>query len=142
MAKQSKYTKSKLTLAGDKPLYYPDDEAHVRELINEAIRRKRFIKRESKHHLKHRKVNYFPSTEVITIDGQSKRHDKTGPNAFLELLDEMYPRQWPKSPPLSSSPTRPDSPPPSSLPTNEVNLKDNDSFTLEDWYNPGVTPEE
>ncbi|MHC2584199.1 hypothetical protein [Bradyrhizobium diazoefficiens] len=78
--------------SGKKPLYYRDDEDFIRELIWELIRRKRYVRRESKHHIKVRKVNFWPSTGTITIDGQG-RHHETGTEAFLNLLDSHYPKR-------------------------------------------------
>ena len=64
MAKSSNNKNSTYNEVGEKPLYFKDDPAFIRELIRELIRRKRYVNRESKYHLKHRKVNYFPSTGV------------------------------------------------------------------------------
>ena len=83
---------SKLDNSGKKPLFYKDDEDFVRELIWELIGRKRYVRRESKHHIKVRKVNYYPTTEIITVDGQG-RHYETGVEAFMRLLDARYPKQ-------------------------------------------------
>jgi CheY-like chemotaxis protein len=124
MAKLSDYTNSRFNFSGDKPLIYPDDDPYTWELIKELIERKRFVRRESKYHLKHRKVNYFPSTEVITIDGRG-RHPETGPDAFLELLDQLYPRRLPaKLDPLS---LRDEEPQPSSL-ILDISLDDDDGL--------------
>jgi hypothetical protein len=78
--------------SGKKPLYYHDDDDFVRELIYELVRRKRYVRRESKHHIKVRDVNFWPSTGTITIDGES-RHPENGSEAFLELLDKRYPKR-------------------------------------------------
>jgi hypothetical protein len=91
MAKSSNNKNSKFDQSGENPLYYSDDADFVRELIRELIRRKRYVNRPSKHHLKHRGVNYFYTTGVITIDGQG-RHYETGEEAFLKLLDARYPK--------------------------------------------------
>jgi hypothetical protein len=124
MAKLSDYTNSRFNFSGDKPLIYPDDDPYTWELIKELIERKRFVRRESKYHLKHRKVNYFPSTEVITIDGRG-RHPETGPDAFLALLDQLYPRRRPAEPdPLA---LRDEEPPQSSL-ISDISLDSEDSF--------------
>ena len=80
---------------GNKPLYYRDDEDFIRELIWELIRRKRYVRRESKHHIKVRQVNYWPSTGTITIDGEG-RHPEKGEQALLTLLDKRYPKRLSK----------------------------------------------
>ena len=90
MAKNNK--NAKFHSSGENPLYYSDDADFVRELIRELIRRKRHVNRPSKHHLKHRGVNYFYTTGVITIDGQG-RYCETGAEAFLKLLDLRYPKK-------------------------------------------------
>lgn len=92
MANSKDYTGSEFNLCGNKPLFYPNDDPLTCELIKELIERKRYVRRPSKYHLKHREVNYYPSTKVITIDGRG-RHPETGPDAFLELLDGEYPRR-------------------------------------------------
>ena len=70
-------------------------------------------------------MNYFPSTEVITIDGQG-RHPETGPDAFLALLDQLYPRRRPAKPdPLS---LRDEEPAPSSL-ILDISLDNEDSLS-------------
>lgn len=92
MTKSSDYTRSKFNLCGNKPLFYPDDDGYIREFIKELIERRRYVRRESKYHLKHRGVNYFYTTGVITIDGQG-RYCETGKDAFLKLLDLRYPKQ-------------------------------------------------
>jgi len=76
----------------EKPLFYPDDDPLTHEVIKELIDRKRFVSRPSKFHIKHRAINYFPSTEVITIDGRG-RHPKAGPDAFLALVEQEYPKR-------------------------------------------------
>ncbi|QQO18606.1 hypothetical protein JJB98_01080 [Bradyrhizobium diazoefficiens] len=91
MTKPSNTKDSKLDSSGKKPLYYRDDEDFIRELIWELIRRKRYVRRESKYHIKVRKVNFWPSTGTITVDGQG-RHHETGTEAFLKLLDARYPK--------------------------------------------------
>jgi hypothetical protein len=50
------YTDSRFKLCGNKPLFYPDDDPVVYELIRELIERKRFVRRVSKYHIKHRDV--------------------------------------------------------------------------------------
>lgn len=96
------------------PLFHKDDEAWIWELIKELIARKYFVTRPSKNQLKHRKVNYYPSTDLITVDGEG-RHSTSGPQAFLDLLEQMYPkRNRPQSPPQAD-----DTP----TPVKEINLE-------------------
>jgi hypothetical protein len=92
----------------ENPLYYRDDEAWVHELIQELIDRRLFVRRPSKYQLKHRAVNYYPSTDVITIDGQG-RHSETGAQAFLDLLEKMYPKRQRSGrlPPRDEEPPQP-----------------------------------
>jgi hypothetical protein len=89
MAKSSRNKNSKFGPHGNKPLFYPDDDPLIRELIKLLIKRKRFVRREAKHHIKHGNVNYFHTTGVITIDGQG-RHSETGAEAFLKLVEARY----------------------------------------------------
>ncbi len=83
---------SKFDNGAKKPLYYRDDEDFIRELIWELIRRKRYVRRESKYHIKVREVNFWPSTGTISIDGEG-RHPEKGPQALLALLDKRYPKR-------------------------------------------------
>lgn len=89
-------------------LFYPDDPREFCEFISDLIKLKYFIRRTSKHQIKHREVNYYRSTGTITIDGIGRQPEK-GPKAFLKLLEQMYPRRRPKG---SDEPTPP--PPPTS----------------------------
>lgn len=123
MIKLSDYTRSKFNLCGNKPLFYPDDDGYIREFIKELIERRRYVQRVSKYHLKHRDVNYFYTTGVITIDGKG-RHPETGEDAFLELLDQLYPRRGRKPDPLS---LRDEELQPSSLILN-ISLDDDEDF--------------
>lgn len=84
-------TSSEFDNSGKKTLYYRDDDDFIRELIWELIRRKRYVRRESKHHIKVREVNFWPSTGTITIDGEG-RHPEKGEQAFLALLEKRYPK--------------------------------------------------
>ncbi|WP_407167920.1 hypothetical protein [Bradyrhizobium sp. ORS 111] len=83
---------SRFDNSGKKPLYYRDDQDFVRELIWELIKRKRYVRRESKYHIKVRDVNFWPSTGTISIDGEG-RHPAKGAQALLALLDERYPKR-------------------------------------------------
>lgn len=73
------------------PLYYPDDTPRTYELIRELIDLKFFVWRPSKYHIKHGDVNFWPSTGTITIDNVG-RHSERGKEAFIALLQRMYPR--------------------------------------------------
>lgn len=73
-------------------LFYPDDPPEFYALISDLIERKYYVRRASKHQVKHRAVNYYPSTGTITIDGKG-RHPGKGPEALLVLLEQMYPRR-------------------------------------------------
>ena len=114
MAKQSDYTNFEFQFQRRQAtrqnirMTTPTLGSSSRNSLNESAS----SRRKSRYHLKHRKVNYFPSTEVITIDGRG-RHPETGPDAFLDLLDQLYPRRRPAKPdPLS---LRDEEPAPSSL---------------------------
>lgn len=96
MTKTPNNRDTKFASSGNKSLYYRDDEDYVRELIWELIRRKRYVRRESKHHIKVRQVNYWPSTGTITIDGEG-RYPEKGEQALLALLDKRYPKPRSKS---------------------------------------------
>lgn len=91
-------------------LFYPDDPPGFYEDIMELIEAKYYVTRASKHQVKYRAVNYYPSTGTITIDGKG-RHPEKGLKAVLELLKRMYPKRGPRSP----APTEPPFPPPSPL---------------------------
>jgi hypothetical protein len=91
MARTPNNRDTKFDSSGNKPLYYGDDEGFIRELIWELIRRKHYVRRESKHHIKVRQVNYWPSTGTITIDGEGP-HPEKGEQALLALLDKRYPK--------------------------------------------------
>lgn len=75
----------------NRQLHYPDDPQHIWLLIAELIRRKYFIRRPSKYHIKHRDVNFFWTTGVITTD-DGVRHPKKGQFAFVELIEKLYPK--------------------------------------------------
>lgn len=76
----------------EKPLFYPDDNPLIYELIKELIDRKRFVSRPSKFHIKHRAINYYPTTGKITIDERGG-HPEAGPDAFLALVEQEYPKR-------------------------------------------------
>lgn len=92
-------------------LFYPDDPPEFYMLISDLIERKYYVKRASKHQVKHRAVNYYPSTGTITIDSVG-RHPEKGPEALLSLLEQMYPRRRRGVP---GTPASSVSPPPSPL---------------------------
>lgn len=79
------------------PLFYPDDTLATYELIRELINLKYFVWRPSKYHIKHRDVNFWPSTGTITIDNVG-RHPENGKEAFFSLLQQMYPKDRRASP--------------------------------------------
>jgi hypothetical protein len=131
MTKPRYRVKAKSIPATDHPLFYPDDDPLIYELIKELIARKRFIQRPSPHHLKHRKANYYPSTEVITIDGRG-RHLETGPDAFLALLDQLYPKQpFKNRDPLERDL---DEPRPSPILVSEISLDEDDLNNTSDIH--------
>lgn len=72
-------------------LFYPDDAPELYLLVSKLIDRKYYVRRPSKHHIKHRALNYYPSTGTITIDGRGRSTDK-GPDAFLALAEKEYPK--------------------------------------------------
>lgn len=72
-------------------LFYPDDLPELYLLISKLIDRKYYVRRPSKHHIKHRALNFYPSTGTITIDGRG-RHMEEGPDAFLALVEKEYPK--------------------------------------------------
>jgi hypothetical protein len=89
-----------------RPLFYPDDTPRYYELIHEMIDLKYFVSRPSKHHIKHGDVNFWPSTGTITIDGQGRYNEK-GKEAFIALLQRMYPRRRrpdPEAPTIHAAP--------------------------------------
>lgn len=82
------------TSAADRPrdpLFFPDDNRETYEVIRELIDLKYFVRRPSKYHIKHGDVNFWPSTGTITIDNVG-RHPEKGKEAFIALLQQMYPR--------------------------------------------------
>jgi len=72
-------------------LFYPDDASELYLLVSKLIDRKYYVRRPSKHHIKHRALNYYPSTGTITIDGRGRFPDK-GSDAFLALVEREYPK--------------------------------------------------
>lgn len=110
--------------SGNKPLYYPDDDDFVRELIYDLIRRKRYVRRESRHHIKVREVNFWPSTGTIVIDGEGRYAEK-GPEAFLELLEKRYPKRRGKGDDTQADTLESSSPP--QAPIFWINLDDLDT---------------
>jgi hypothetical protein len=74
-----------------KKIFYPDDDTTTTELVNAMLAAKYYVNRLSQVHLKFQRLNYFPTTGTITIDGEG-RYPKKGPKAFLELLKDRYPR--------------------------------------------------
>lgn len=81
----------------NKPLFYADDSVELQYIILTTIRREKyFVARPSKHQIKSGAINFFPTTGVITIDGEG-RHALTGAEAFWELLKAKYPKHHPAS---------------------------------------------
>lgn len=70
-------------------LFYPDDDPDLYLLVSKLIDRKYYVRRPSKHHVKHRALNYYPSTGTITIDGGGRCAEK-GSDAFLALVEREY----------------------------------------------------
>ena len=102
------------------PLFYSTDDFFTRELIKELIKRKRYVRRASKQHIKHRKLNYF-TTGKITVDGEGL-HYETGAEAFLKLVELRYAnRLGPKINPFEDLAPREEIQP---TPIFEVNLDD------------------
>jgi hypothetical protein len=97
-----------------KILFYPDDRPEFYLLIQKMIKDKYYVMRPSKHQIKHREVNYYPSSGIITIDGGG-RHPEKGPQAFLALLEKRYPKRRGNDDGTPTSPEPPLSSPPSSL---------------------------
>ena len=96
-------------------LFYPDDDRpEFYLLIMKLIEGKYYVRRTSKHQIKHREVNYYPSTGVITIDG-SGRHPEKGPQALLALLEKRYPTSFGKGDDMQATSPKPPPSPPSSL---------------------------
>lgn len=87
----------------------PDDTPRFYELIRELIDLKYFVWRPSKHHIKHGEANFWPSTGTITIDNVG-RHPEKGKQAFIALLQRMYPRHrrpCPEAPMVHEDPQSP-----------------------------------
>lgn len=104
---RSSRNNSKIYGTKEPTLFYPDDSPEFYVLITNLIQRKYYVKRTSKHQVKHRAVNYYPSTGTITIDGIG-RHPGKGEEALLALLEQMYPmRRGAPVAPASSAPPRP-----------------------------------
>ncbi len=96
-------------------LFYPDDRPEFYLLIQKMIKDKYYVMRPSKHQIKHREVNYYPSSGVITIDGGG-RHPEKGSQALLALLEKLYPKRRGRDDDTQTTgPELPPSSPPSSL---------------------------
>ena len=104
-------------------LFYPNDPPELYLLISKLIDRKYYVRRPSKNHIKHRAINYYPSTGTITIDGRGRRTEK-GADAFLALVENEYPKRARQNYRKRASPAK--SSPPS--PVLEINLDDDDCF--------------
>jgi hypothetical protein len=81
-------------------LHYPDDPQYLWLLLTALIGRKYYIRRPSKYHIKHRDVNFFWTTGVITTD-DGIRHPEKGQFALVALLEKLYPKNTPPSYPDS-----------------------------------------
>lgn len=103
-------------------LFYPDDPPELYLIVSKLIERKYYVKRPSKHHVKHRAVNYYPSTGTITIDGKG-RHAEKGADAFLALVESEYPKHPQRGDRNWASRAKATSP----MPVIEINLDDDDS---------------
>jgi hypothetical protein len=71
-------------------LFYDNDDPETSELIRYLISQKYFTKRPSQFHIKIGPVNFYPTTGVVTIDGQGRAASK-GQDFLLKLLAEDYP---------------------------------------------------
>ena len=74
---------------GAKPLFYKDDTPEVSDLINQLIELKYYVDRPDPSHLKIGRVNHWPSTGTITIDGEG-RYEGNGTAALIALLVERF----------------------------------------------------
>lgn len=81
-------------------LHYPDDPQYLWLLLTALIGRKYYMRRPQKYHIKHRDVNFFWTTGVITTD-DGVRHPEKGQFAFVALLEKLYPKTAPRSYPDS-----------------------------------------
>lgn len=102
-------------------LFYPDDAPELYLLISKLIDRKYYVRRPSKHHIKHRALNFYPSTGTITIDGRG-RHSEKGPDAFLALVEKEYPKHHRTRGSRRARPARSPAP----VPVFEINLDDDE----------------
>lgn len=73
-------------------LYHRNDGPEFYEPIRELLALKYYVRRPSKHHIKHREVNFWPTTGTITIDVIG-RHPEKGQQAFVALIKKMYPKR-------------------------------------------------
>ncbi len=71
----------------------PDDHPRTRKAIEFFNREKIPFKRPGPYQLKFGALNFFPTTNVITLDGSSKRQTVNGLDALLALLHQ---RGWPE----------------------------------------------
>ncbi|RTL51767.1 MAG: hypothetical protein EKK40_09620 [Bradyrhizobiaceae bacterium] len=76
-------------------LFRDNDPPETTEAINVIRESGYFVERQrnNDHHLRIRKVNYYPTTGTITVDGQGKAKPKKGLVHLIELLLEMYPKK-------------------------------------------------
>jgi hypothetical protein len=106
-------------------LFYPDDPPEFYLLIQKLIKDKYYVQRPSKHQIKHREVNYYPSSGVITIDGGG-RHPEKGSQALLALLEKLYPKRRGKDDDTQATAPEPLPSSPSSSLVLEMDLDDED----------------
>ncbi|RTL50068.1 MAG: hypothetical protein EKK40_13825 [Bradyrhizobiaceae bacterium] len=74
-------------------LFRENDPPEMTEAINAIIAAKHFVKRPASSHLKMRKVNYFPTTGTITVDGEGRAKPERELEHLIPLLNKMYPRK-------------------------------------------------
>jgi len=75
-----------------RPLSYPNDSFELKANICHLIQHKYYVTRCSQHHLKIERVNFWPSTGKIQVDGERSRPER-GWAALLALLKALYPRR-------------------------------------------------
>ncbi len=73
------------------PLFYDNDSIELRANILRLVKLRYFVKRCSPHHLRIERVNFWPTTGTIHVDGEAPRHDR-GWDALIALLTAVCPK--------------------------------------------------
>lgn len=75
------------------PLFYDSDTTELRANIVRLIKLGHFVRRCSPHHLRVERVNFWPTTGRIQVDGEIS-HQKRGWHELFGVLAEISRSKW------------------------------------------------